>query len=139
MTIGTIEACEKAYALVKVERQTMCGECHACDGLGERKSCQLRCLNQCQGKVGDCVEIDLSQDLFMKVTMIMYGIPLVGLLSGLALGRLIPITYGLHIQELGMIGLGGLFMMIGFWWIKKRDQANKYLEWMPVLRRVIKD
>lgn len=61
MPIGTVEKVEEDYVIVSIERQDMCGECHACEMLGEVKKCTLKCVNECKSQVGDQVEVDVEQ------------------------------------------------------------------------------
>ena len=139
MPVGTVRKLENDYALVTIERQDMCGECHACEMLGETKKCEIRCINRAQADVNDQVEIDLAKPTFLKASFIMYGVPLVGLLAGLLLGTLLPLSLGTHIRELGMIVCGIGLMTLGFVWIRKRDQAKHYTDLLPVIIEVLTD
>ena len=138
MPIGTVRKIEEDYAVVTIERQDMCGECHACEVLGEVKKCEIRCRNICKAGINDKVEIDLSNESFLKATFLMYGIPLAGLLIGLLLGTMIPDTVGIYAKEVGTI-IGGLVgMVLGFLWIKKRDEKKHYTTLLPQIKRIIK-
>lgn len=137
MPIGTIQKKDDAYVMVKIERQDMCGECHACEVIAEKKSCEIKCLNRCNGKEGDKVEVDLSQNLFIRATIIMYGVPLAGLLVGLGLGMLVPETLGIYAKEGTMLVLGGLLMSLGFLWIRYKDKKEKYNELLPIAKKIL--
>lgn len=138
MPIGTIERLEGEYAFVVMERKDMCGDCHACEIVGEVKKCELKCVNYCRGNIADQVEIDLSNQTFLKATAIMYGVPLVALLVGLGVGMLVPQQMGTYTQELAMIGLGTLFMVGSFLWIRHRDRTTKYNGLLPVAHKIVK-
>lgn len=131
MPKGTVEKVEGELATVSIERQDMCGECHACEVLGEVKKCQIQCIDKCQSQVGDEVEIDLDQASFLKATGIMYGVPLVGLFIGLGVGMLIPARFGKNVQEIGMMILGLLMMSLGLFWVKGREKKHKYNKHLP--------
>ena len=46
----------------------------------------IEAQNLCEAEVGDWVELELQDNAFMHAILIMYGIPLVGLVLGLVLG-----------------------------------------------------
>ncbi|MEF9958606.1 MAG: SoxR reducing system RseC family protein [Niameybacter sp.] len=128
--VGRVEKLEKGFAIVTMERQDMCGECHVCELLGEKKSCTLKCVNECQCQIGDKVEVDVAKASFLKATLILYGLPLLGLIVGVGLGY--------FISELASLGLGILFMGLVYLGVKKQDNKNKYNEMLPSTIRVVK-
>lgn len=129
MPIGVVTKVEKEYVMVALERQDMCGECHACEILGEVKKCTLKCINQCKSQEGNLVEVDVAQTSFMRATFIMYGLPLIGLLIGVGMGY--KYSEGLAIL------MGLILMMIIFWIIKYGEKRNKYVKMLPVAKRII--
>lgn len=136
MPTGTVQKIEGDYAIVTIERQDMCGECHACEVIGEIKKCQIKCINTCQAMIDEEVEVDLSNQSFLKATLLMYGVPLAGLLVGICLGALLPGEEGHFVKEFGMI-IGGLGLMtISFLWIRHRDKQNHYTELLPKIKRI---
>lgn len=135
MPIGTVQKTEEHYAIVTIERQDMCGECHACEVLGEIKKCEIRCINTCEALPNEQVEVDLSNQSFLKATLLMYGVPLAGLMGGILLGSFLPDTLGNNIKEIGMI-IGGLGLMTTcFLWIRHKDRKNHYTEILPMIKR----
>ena len=130
MPIGTVEKLEKGFAIVTMERQDMCGECHACEMIGETKSCTVKCINDCDSQVGDKVEIDVAKASFLQATLIMYGVPLLGLLIGIGLGSLISEVVSIILGILGM----GLTYLIVRW----GDKNNKYNKMLPSIVKIIK-
>ena len=129
MPIGTVEKVEEDYVIVSIERQDMCGECHACEVLGEVKKCTLKCVNGCKSQVGDQVEVDVEQHSFMKATFIMYGLPLIGLILGVGMGY--KFSEGIAI----VLGLG--LMALTFGMIKYGEKYNKYAKMLPTAKKVI--
>ena len=129
MPIGVVTKVEKDYVMVALERQDMCGECHACEILGEVKKCTLRCINQCNSQEGNLVEVDVAQTSFMRATLIMYGLPLIGLLVGVGMGY--KYSEGLAIL------MGLILMMMTFLIIKYGEKRNKYVKMLPVAKRII--
>lgn len=129
MPIGTVEKVEEDYVIVSIERQDMCGECHACEMLGEVKKCTLKCVNECKSQVGDQVDVDVEQHSFMKATFIMYGLPLIGLILGVGMGY--KFSEGIAI----VLGLG--LMALTFGMIKYGEKHNKYAKMLPTAKKVI--
>ncbi|MGL4736424.1 MAG: SoxR reducing system RseC family protein [Cellulosilyticaceae bacterium] len=136
---GTVTRLEGKYAHVRIIREEMCGECHACDMMGEQKKCEIKCLNKVQVQFGDLVEVDGSSDQFLKATGLMYGLPLVGLLGGLGVGYMLSVMFMGSEKEwlmlvLGLAGMTGMFL-----WVRKRDAQRKYERFLPSITKVIKN
>ncbi|WP_054738817.1 SoxR reducing system RseC family protein [Cellulosilyticum ruminicola] len=131
MPLGTVEKVENKYIYVKMERQDMCGECHACEMLTDKKSCNLKCVSNLKCKAGERVEVSLENSTFLKATYIMYGLPFVGLVIGFLIGYLLQ-TY--IMPQLGEIliaitALLGMGVMLAFIYI--RDKKNAYKKYLP--------
>lgn len=137
MLIGRVENVEAEVATVTIKRQDMCGECHACEVVGEVKQCKIQCQNECSSQKGDLVEIELENKLFMKATLIMYGIPLIGMLSGLGLGVVITTSIEVQAKEILIALLGIIGMGIGLGCIKIREKKQKYKKLLPRLVKIL--
>ncbi len=71
-----------------LQRTDACGDCHACD-IGENKNEMIiTAYNQCNAKVGDNVEIDLSVNAMITATFVMYAVPLITMVGGFLIGNL---------------------------------------------------
>ncbi len=73
--------------------------------------------NMAKAREGEWVEIQLEESNFLKAVAIMYGIPLIGLLAGLALGSVmgalfIPRFADMLAIVLGLGGAGLSFVVI---------------------------
>lgn len=133
MPVGTVEKIEKQYIFVKMERQDMCGECHACEMLTDKKSCNLKCTSTVKCKVGDRVEVSLENKTFLKATYIMYGLPFVGLVIGFILGYILQSYVVPQWGELVIVvtALLGMSSMLGVIYI--RDKRNAYKKYLPCI------
>ena len=133
MPYGIVKEVHKHSAVVIMERQDMCGDCHACEMMSGKKTCTLTCRSLISCKVGDRVEVTLTNKDFLKATYIVYGIPLVGFLIGMAIG------YGLsHIIAIGgediWAGIGAtLGTFLGVVYIKWKDGQEKYDQYLPYI------
>lgn len=138
MPIGKVEKVEGKIATVSIERQDMCGECHACEIVGEVKKCTIKCQNLCESTLGESVEIELENSTFLKATALMYGMPLIGLLAGLGLGLLVPSGLDEQVREVAMAIFALVGMGAGLLWLKKKDSRRKYDELLPRAVKVIR-
>lgn len=131
MPVGTVEKVENKYIFVKMERQDMCGECHACEMLTDKKSCNLKCVSNIKCKTGDRVEVSLENSTFLKATYIMYGLPFVGLVIGFIVGYILQTYIVPQWGEVVMAvtALVGMGIMLAYIYI--RDKKNAYKKYLP--------
>lgn len=128
MPIGIVESVNKNYTLVKIDRQEMCGDCHACDMVHPSKKCMLKCQDQIGSQVGDKVVISLEEQIFLKATYTMYGLPFMGFMAGLGLGYLWNRQNELLIASTSL--LGALLMLL---FIYAKDKKNKFKKYLPYI------
>ena len=133
MPVGTIEKFEGKYAIVKLERQDMCGDCHACEMVTGKTSCTLKCVNEIKGKIGDRVEVELENETFLKATYIMYGLPFVGFIGGLVAGYILQDYLKISWGEILCVITALLGMGIVFGFIKIKDKKNAYKKYLPYI------
>lgn len=139
MPIGTVNKVEGNYVFVTIERQDMCGSCHACQVLSNPKKCEIKCLNNKKCKVGDTVRISLDDSRFLKSTFIMYGIPLIFFFIGLAVGAEIAKFFGFSSEELCMI-IGAVGMLVlSYLIIHRLDNKKKYEKMLPQIVEIIEE
>ena len=129
MPYGTVKEKKGDLVVVSLERQDMCGDCHACEMLSGKKTCTLNCKSQIPCEIGDQVEITLAQERFIKATYLMYGIPLVGFVVGLLAGYAIGMVT--HLGEI--IGIIGAIvgMCLGFMLIKRKEKKKQFQKYLP--------
>ena len=133
MPVGTVEKLDNKYVFVRMERQDMCGECHACEMLTDKKSCSLKCISAIRCQVGDRVEVSLENKTFLKATYIMYGLPFIGLIVGLGLGYILQSYLAVWWGELLCVltALCGMGIRLGV--IYRRDKKNVYKKYLPCI------
>ena len=135
MPYGIVKEIHKDSAVVIMERQDMCGDCHACEMISGKKECALTCHNPIECKVGDHVEVTLTNDHFLKATYIVYGVPLIGFVIGLLIGYGLAqvLTFG---GEDIWVAIGGVIgLLIGGGYIKWKDQKKSYHKFQPHIIR----
>ncbi len=85
---GQVIEVDGQFVIVKLKRQKACANCKICmAGLNDSEMI-LRAKNECNANTNDYVDIELENVNFLKAAAIMYGIPCIALISGLAIGYL---------------------------------------------------
>lgn len=72
-------------AVVRFKKSDACGHCNACFRLGGNEA-EVELDNPLRAKAGDEVVIELHGKSVLSASLIVYGVPLVGLVAGVALG-----------------------------------------------------
>lgn len=114
-------------------RSSACGDCHACSvgmsGDGEEKNLEITAVNECDAKVGDNVNVELSNKAMLSATFIMYGIPLVAMIIGMLIGS--------RYSDVLAFVLGILFVAITFFGIKMYDKKVDKKSYMSVATKIV--
>jgi len=82
---GTILRTEDDIAWVKVQRSSMCDICNSkniCNTLTDENFLEAEVYNPINGEVGDRVEFMISTSSLLKITGLLYIVPVVLLLAG---------------------------------------------------------
>lgn len=124
--IGEVIEIKDHHVVVALERNEACGKCKACSAGLQTTQMILEAENQCEAVKGDMVEIYLKETNFVKAVLIMYTLPLIGLLIGLGIGAL------LFDEELLIIGMGILLTGIAFVLIRVNEKRFKTEAYRPV-------
>lgn len=106
---------------VEVNRSLVCGSCHACTKVDDGFFV-IRANSNISGlKVGQKVKIELPDATLLKGTLLLYGLPILGLLAGAIIGNAISksLNLDLIVQEIlpvvfGFLMLGITFLFIGY-------------------------
>lgn len=85
---GEVIGVENDIATVRFNRSKACGKCRACFTLGSEEAL-IEIENTLNARTGDIVEIRLHANSMVKATLLMYGIPLMGLIIGVITGSFI--------------------------------------------------
>ncbi len=110
------------------ERPEMCAQCGACMG---RKPHEETVKIEGTAEIGDSVDVEMPDAKIVKVSLIAYIIPLIGLLIGLLIGQTL-LKNDLWAALTGLAGLGaGILVARAF---DKKLGAQK--SWQPKLLSV---
>lgn len=103
-----------------VTRLAACGSsCESCSAhCGENKQEYINVKNDLGLKIGDRVEITTDSKAVLKYISLVYGLPLIFLISGVVIGML------LNLKEIYSLLVGFVFMIVSFIIVKTVDNKN---------------
>lgn len=87
--IGTVVSMEGSIATIHFNRQAACEKCGACGMLKNQSVMELVLAVPPGIKPGDRVALQLDDSFFYFSTLLLYGVPLLCLIAGIALGVLL--------------------------------------------------
>ena len=127
--IGRVVSVEGAEAVVRFARGMACAHCGACLTLSDGNM-ETRVKNTLSAAVGDHVEVRLAANRVVSATLLAYGVPLVALLAGLAIGS--------QISDIVAVGLGLLFCAAAYLALHLLERRWKEREtYRPTMIRVL--
>jgi len=134
--IGQVMKVQGEDVHVRLLRQEACAKCGACTAGLDSKDMFVDAENLAKAKANDWVEIQLEEANFIKAVMIMYLIPLGGLLAGLFLGSilgmlLLPKAVDILAIVCGLSGAG-----LSFFLIHKNEHRFKTKRFKPKAIRI---
>lgn len=109
---GRVLKVEKYLAWVEFAASSACAGCGACHQAASGKMV-LEAENPIGAKAGDRVEVDISSAARVLGPLLVFGTPILFLISGIIIGSLISETAG--------IVLGVIFLVVGFLSLKMID------------------
>lgn len=116
-------------AVVRFLRSDACGHCNACFRLGSNEA-DIDIDNVLGAKIGDVVGIEMHAKSVLKASLLLYGVPLVGLLVGAYLGSLQGDLYA---------ALGGVLFAAGAFFILRalEPKFSRMTEFKPRMVEII--
>lgn len=124
-------------ATVKIQRSSSCGSCTACGMSKDQKEMFLTVSNDIGAKLGDWVELDLQSVSILKASAIVYLIPLISLILGVAGGYALAGQLSGNAELFGAIG-GILLTGLSFLGIRAADpKLSKRSEYFPKMVSII--
>lgn len=138
--IGVVKSTQGIMANVLVQKR---GACEGCAAAGTCKpseeTAELEAFNPIKAKVGQTVRLVLKPQLYLKGSIIVYGLPAAALIGGAILGKNLGDLYfkGMDSDLIAAaFGFGALiisFVAIKLW----SNKVEKKEEYMPVIEEVI--
>lgn len=117
-------------AKVEILRSSACDHCGACSIGTEKKPLFVWAKNSARAKAGQVVEVEMQAATMLSAAFIVYVIPLVTFLAGIALGYTGANALAIKDVETFALFSGLIFMGISFLGIhiysKKAEKTRKY-------------
>ncbi|MDD4507826.1 MAG: SoxR reducing system RseC family protein [Eubacteriaceae bacterium] len=136
--IGLVKKIKGNKAVVEIQRHVACGDCHACDVGKDKSTMKTEAKNEAHAKVGDAVAVEMEFGNLMRVSAIVYGIPLIAFFIGCFAGYYLApslgwdSTYSAFVT--GIVLTAITFLMIRF---MDRKGAFKDKRYAPVVTEVL--
>ncbi len=84
---GIVVSTGAGVARVRTLPQEACAGCPSCGSCsGQRESAEMEVVNEIGAAAGDRILMDLDHRAFLKVTFLLYVVPIIALLAGAAAG-----------------------------------------------------
>ena len=125
-------------ATIKLQRKQACERCKACIAGMNKNEMVLIAKNDCNAKPDDWVNIELSEQYFLKATGIMYGLPLIMMMAGFAVGYFIVSISAINVLEEIIIFFSGLiFLLASYYIIKLKNGVLDVKKYRPSATAVV--
>jgi len=115
---GKVIEVKGEMAVVMIERSGKCEKCGLCSKITERQPI-LEVKNKEGVKEGDTVEIEIKEENLLKVSIFIYGFPLLGFILGIFFSQLFKNNF---LKVFSFLSLFIFFFYFGF---KKGESYSK--------------
>lgn len=131
---GQVIEVKEDMLIVRMTRIAACAKCKRCIAGYSEKEMLMNAINGCEAKVDDWVNIEVETEFFLKAVLIMYVVPLFGLLLGFVVGYFVaPPGY----QDWAAFLLGLFIMFCIYGWIRMNEWRWQRKETAPVATFVV--
>ncbi len=139
--IGTVRSVNGPLAIVDVPKKSACEGCTAGTCKIEDQCMEIEAFNRAGAKVGDRVVISVKPFTFTKGSMMVYGLPAIGLVLGAVFGKDVMARYfpGTDPDTLSAISGFGVFILTLFFVKIWSNSAGKKIESKPVIEEVLNE
>lgn len=138
---GIVTKLESTTAWVTTTRTSACETCaakSACRTLGGGKEMEVEAINPVGAKMGDRVVIGFDTSALVKISFLIYIVPIISMIIGAIIGQKLALLYHYNGSALSAI-VGFLFFFLAFLFIKlKGNKIAKKNEYRPRIIRIIK-
>lgn len=136
---GTVKRVEGIMAFVDVPRKSACEGCTAGTCKPEEKFMELEALNQAGAAVGQRVRVAVKSSVYMKGSMVVYGLPALALVVGAVVGKeLMAKVFTTMDPDIlsAVFGFGAMavsFVAVKLW----SNAAGRKVESKPVIEEIL--
>lgn len=119
---GVVVELIKDKAVVNVKRQSACGHCKACElGSTDQKEINITAKNDIGAKINDNVNLLIESPDILKAAIIVYLVPLIALIVGIAIPTAITKIMGIDGEVISII-TGLICTGISFLYVRSKDK-----------------
>lgn len=128
---GRVIAIDGDHAWVVTERQSACGSCAANKGCGTGimsrafstgRQIKIRVRNAVDAAVGDEVVLGIDDRMVLRSSILMYLLPLLALLFGAFLGKVIDDAMQIFAADYLSAIVGIIAMLLVFAWLRRQPR-----------------
>jgi len=137
---GVVTTIDGNVAKVLVQGKSECEKCAVvsmCEPAGRGR--EIEALNPLHAKVGQTVKVCIKPGVYLKGSMIVYGLPLIALIGGAIFGKNIGEIYFKKINSDAVAAIFGFalliitFIIVKFWSKKAETKA----EYKPIIEEIL--
>ncbi len=136
---GVIEKTSRRKAVVRIQKSAGCATCDSRDtcGVVSDKEMLIEVANALKAKPGDRVEISMPASSLLKLSLLVYFLPVVALVVGACVGAELARSFNVQPTLPSILG-GGFAMAIVFCVLKWLDRVtNTKGEYHPRMTRIL--
>lgn len=136
---GVIEKIVRQKAVIRIQKSSACAHCDsrgACQVISD-KEMLIEIANDLQAKVGDHVEFSLKESSLVKLSLLVFFLPIVALVVGAYAGGLLADFFNIESTLPSILG-GALAMGITFLALRRLERTAKdKAEYHPRMTRIL--
>lgn len=127
---GQVVAAGDGMAKIKLQRHASCDKCGAC-GMGNRPEIIVDVDDRVGVEKGDIVMLRMKTGQLFKAAVLMYTLPLAGLVLGFLVGQRLGVWGGLNPDSAENVGIltGFIFLAVSYlairWWDRRHALGAK--------------
>jgi len=135
---GKVVGFKGEFCIVEMKRQEACAKCRACIAGMEEKQMFIEAENSCNAALDDWVEVEVTPSGFINAVLIMYGIPFIGFMIGIAVGYIVvaPLVASFMNKDLATSIMGIVGALAAFGWIKSQGERWNKKKYRPIATRL---
>lgn len=134
---GLVIGLKDNLAVIQLNRTEACAKCRACIAGMKTEEMMVEAENECDAVVGDWVEMELRDNGFFNAVLIMYGLPLIGLLVGICLGYFVFPQFVPAMNREVLSALTGVIVTgLVFFWIRSQESRWENKKYRPIAARI---
>lgn len=138
--IGTVKRLDGLLAIVNVEKKSACGSCKAGCKVSETGA-EIEALNKADAAVGQMVRVVMQPYLYLKGSILVYGLPAFALIAGAVIGKEYFSGFFKNLDPDIVSAISGFSAFILSFAVVKllSSRMEKKTEYKPVIVEIIKE